>query len=128
MLRVTTTDTKVWVEAKAFHNPDSHGQETLQKLHTSQKAAVIKAVQADPSLSSTAIRRAVTLSTVIPPALNRSVTYLVRKQRKQVISNEFNGITLDGTTGSFHALKDSIWFKTALERLRKLFYCCLFTN
>ena len=85
-------------------------------LHTSQTAAVIKAVQADPSLSSTAIRRAVTLSTVIP-ALNRSVTYLVRKQRKQVISNEFNGITLDGTTGSFHALKDSIWFKTAMERL-----------
>jgi hypothetical protein len=79
MPRVTTTDSKVWVEVKAPHNPDSHAQETLIKLHTSQKAAVIKAVQADPSLSSTAIRRAVTLSTEISPALKRSVTYLFVK-------------------------------------------------
>ncbi len=108
MLLATTTDTKVWVEVKAPHNPDSHAQETLKKLHTAQRAAIIKAVQADPSLSSSAIRRAVTLSTEIPSALNHSVTYLVRKQRKQVISAEFNGISLDGTTSSFHALKDSI--------------------
>ena len=83
-------------------------------------------MQADPSLSSTAIRRAVTLLTETPPALNCSVTYLVRKQNKQVISTEFKGISLNGTTGTFHALKESIWFKTAIDRLRKSFIVVYF--
>jgi len=49
-------------------------------------------------------------------ALSRHVQYLVIKERKVVIAGELNGVELNGTFGSFVALKESMWFQSALER------------
>ena len=73
-------------------------------------------MNADPFLSSTAVRRQVAAAVEVPLAMTRNVQYLVSKQRKVVIASELNGVELDGTFGSFVELKESMWFQSALER------------
>jgi len=116
MLRVVRTDEHVVVEIKEEHNSASHAKDTLKKLKAKHKSALVKIVRADPSLSSTAVRRQIHQAEDVPVEFHRSVQHLVRKERLQVISSEFRGVDLDGSLGSFHSLKDAMWFKTAIDR------------
>ena len=116
MLRVVRTDEQVFVDIKEEHNAESHAKDSYKKLKAKHKSALLKIVRADPSLSSTAIRRQIHQADDVPVGLHRSVQHLVRKVRLHVISTEFRGFTLDGSLGSFHSLKEGIWFKTAIDR------------
>jgi hypothetical protein len=121
MLRVVRTEEHIVVEIKEEHNSESHANDTYKKLKAKHKSALVKIVRADPSLSSTAVRRQIHQAEDVPVELHRSVQHLVRKERLQVISSEFRGVTLDGSLGSFHSLKDSMWFRTAIDRWVNLF-------
>ncbi len=77
---------------KSASQPRQSCTGNVKKTAHRTKVAVIKAVHADPSLSSTGIRRAVTLLTEISPALNRSVSYLVPPAKaKEAIRSDLRG-------------------------------------
>ena len=116
MLRVVRNHHRVLVEVKHPHNSDSHSVDSSKRLKHGHISAIMAAVKADPSLSSTAVRRQVGAAVEVPVALSRNIQYLVRKERKVVIAGELNGVNLDGTFGSCVSLKESMWFQTALER------------
>ena len=48
--------------------------------------------------------------------MQRSVEYIVHKTKEKTIEREFNGVPLDGSLGSFEALRDAKWLKTILTR------------
>ncbi len=94
----------------------STAKDTYKNLKAKHKSALLKIVRADPSLSSTAVRRQIHQAEEVPVELHRSLQHLVRKEHLQVISSEFCGVTLDGSLGSFHSLKEAMCFKTAIDR------------
>ena len=104
------------MEIKEEHNNDSHAKDRYKKLKAKHKSALVKIVRADPSLSSTAICRQIHQAEEVPVEHHRSVQHLVRKERLQVIFAEFRGVTLDGSLGSFHSLKEPMRLKTAIGR------------
>ncbi len=116
MLRVIRGLQTVVVEVKHPHNADSHSVDSSKKLKHGHISAIMATVKADPSLSSTAIRRQVATSVEVPFEMTRNVQHLVRQQRKTVIASELQGIELDGSFGSFVALKESMWFQSAIQR------------
>ena len=116
MLRVVRNHHRVLVEVNHPHNADSHSVDSSKRLKHGQISALRSTVNADLSLSSTAVGRQVAASVEVPVALRRNVQYLVRKWRKVVVAGQLNGVELDGTFGSFVALKESMWFQSALER------------
>ena len=81
-----------------------------------QKQAVVTGLQKDPTVSASSIRRASKIDTPIPLEYKRSIEYLVRNARREVVTHELSGVQLDGTTASFQRLKEHSWLKTALER------------
>ena len=80
------------------------------------KQAVVTALQKDPTVSASSIRRASKIDTPIHLEYKRSVEYLVRNARREVVTHELSGVQLDGTTASFLQLKEHLWLTTALER------------
>ena len=83
MLRVVRNHHRVLVEVKHPHNADSHSVDSSKKLKHAHISAISATVNADPSLSSTAVRRQVSASVEVPVALSRSVQYLVRKKKRE---------------------------------------------
>ena len=71
-------------------------------------------------MSAAAIRRHASASVDIPVELQRSIQYLCRRERGQVITAELEGVPLDGSIGSFRQMKDAMWFATKLERYTNL--------
>jgi hypothetical protein len=117
MLRVIRNDNAIIVEIKHEHNANSHREDHSRFMKHLHKQAVVTAVQRDPTVSASSIRRASKKDIPIPLEYRRSVEYFVRNAKKQVVTTEMSGITLDGTTASFQALKEHLWLKTAVQRL-----------
>ena len=116
MLRVVRSDTEIVVEIKNEHNANSHRIDHSKHMKHMHKQAVVTALQKDPTVSASSIRRASKIDTPIPLEYKRSIEYLVRNARREVVTHELSGVQLDGTTASFQRLKEHSWLKTALER------------
>ncbi len=80
MLRVVRTAVHVLVEIKEEHNSKSHAKDTYKNLKATHKSALLKIVHADPSLSSTAVRRQIHQAEDASVEIHRSVQQLVRKE------------------------------------------------
>ena len=120
-LRVKRCDRVITLEICFEHNPDSHKNSISKKLNHVQKDAIITAVRGDPGVSSTGIRRHCEPTAHISVAMQRSVQYLVHKERESTMPRELGGLILDGFIASFSDVKDAWWFSTALERFVS---CC----
>ena len=113
MLRVIRSEHEIVVEIKHEHHANSHSEDHSKYMKHMHKQA---AFQKDPTTSASSIRRASKIDAPIPLEYKRSVEYLVRNARREVVTHELSGVQLDGTTASFLQLKERTWLKTAIER------------
>jgi hypothetical protein len=116
MLRVIRREHEIIVEIKHEHHANSHREDHSKYMKHMHKQAVVTALQKDPTTSASSIRRASKIDAPIPLEYKRSVEYLVRNARREVVTHELSGVQLDGTTASFLQLKERTWLKTAIER------------
>jgi hypothetical protein len=116
MLRVVRTEEHVVVEIKEEHNSESHEKDTYKKFRRNINQLWLRFFALVRLCLAQLFAGRFIRPEDVPVELHRSVQHLVRKERLQVISSDFCGVALDGSLGSFHSLKEAIWFKTAIDR------------
>jgi hypothetical protein len=82
---------------------------------------VVTVLQKDPTVSASSIRRESKKETHIPFEYKRSVEYLVRNAKKQVVARELSCVRLDGTTASFSTIEGTFMFENCHRKVSACF-------
>ena len=102
-----------------LHRLTSHRDDQSKYLKLSQKQVVRDAVRMSPLVPGATVRR--NLNNLGPdkrvdPKLKQSVQRLVRKEKETILSEDLDGVKMDGSYGSLAAVAEAKWFVTKLKK------------